>query len=231
MKQDTPLFVAVLMGAAATAIGMGIFLKMANDDRARLAGEIDRAHETAAQAVAEKERIAGEASDKIEEANAEILNAQRVLADIEKERRLLAEAVHLEKPAPSTVRNWRTVIASALGVSLSLPPSTEIDENDERLFTSVRTGRTNAPWLSIFPFDARDAAEREAVLTNPEELAYLVDGHLLSGIEGMRNDERTWLFRVWQSASTTHLISITDPGTLGSGDGIERFLGTIEFDL
>jgi hypothetical protein len=231
MKKDMPILLAVLLGAVATAIGMGFFLKMANDDRARLAAEIDQARDVAAQAVAEKEKIATDASEKVEEANNEILNAQRVLADIEKERRLLAEAIRLDKPATSAIRNWRTVIAGTLGVSLAIPPGTEILSNDDRLFTSIRTNRPNTPWLSITPFDARDASEQEAALTEADELAYLVDGHLLSGVEGMNDNERTWLFRVWQSASTTHLIRLTDPGVFGSGNGVERFLGTLEFDL
>lgn len=230
MKKDIPIFLAVLLGAIATAIGMGLFLKLANDDRARLAAEIDRARDIAQQAVSDKERIAAEASDKVDQANAEILNAQRVLADIEKERRLLAAAIRLDKPATRDIRYWRTVVAGTLGVSLALPPNTDVQTNNDRLFTSVRTNQSD-PWLHIAPFNPRMASEQEAVLTDREELAYLVDGHLLSGIEGMRDGERTWLFRVWQSASTTHMIRLTDPGVLGSGNGIERFLGTLEFDL
>jgi len=204
---------------------------MANDDRARLAGEIGRAHTLAEQAVHEKERIASEASDKVDQANAEIQNAQRVLADIEKERRLLAHAVRIETLGSRELRGWSAAIAETLGVSLFLPPGSVVSTNDATLFTAIPRGSSDAaPWLRVTPFDVRIAAEREATLSDTKELAYLVDGHLISGVEGKRGNERTWLFRVWQSASTTHFIQITDPGTLGDNAGVTRFLGTMTFE-
>ncbi len=229
MTDNRSLFLAVLLGALATAIGMGTFLHLANADRVRLGKEIQASQEAAAQALAEKERVAAEASGKIDQANAEIINAQRVLADLEKERKLLATAVRLDAPATWEIRNWKPALASSLEVSLSLPPGTAVDSDRDALFSAVRTNRDEDPWLKITPYDARVVAELEASLADASERAYLVDGHLVSGAVGMKDGVRIWSFRVWHSASSTHAIAFTDPGTFGSGNGAERFLSTMTF--
>lgn len=229
MTENRSLFLAVLLGAVMTAIGMGTFLHLANADRVRLANEIQTAQESAMKALAEKERVASEASGKIDQANAEILNAQRVLADLEKERKLLANAVRLDAPAARDIRGWKPTFASALEVSLALPPSTVVDADTSVLFSASRSGRNEDPWLRITPFDARIVAELEAGLQEVGERAYLIDERLVSGVTGLKDGVRVWSFRVWHSASSTHAISFTDPGTFGSGNGAERFLSTLTF--
>lgn len=229
MNETRSLFLAVLLGAIATAIGMGTFLHLANRDRVRLSQEIQAAQETAMQALVEKERVAAEASDKIDQANAEILNAQRVLADLEKERKLLASAVRLDPPATRDIRGWKSAVAGSLEVSLFLPPGTDVAANGDALFSAVRSGRNEDPWLRLTPFDARVVAELDASLTDAGERSYLIDGRLVSGMVGMKDGVRMWSFRVWHSASSTHAIAFTDPGTFGSGNGAERFLSTMRF--
>lgn len=228
MTDTRSLFLAVMLGALATAIGMGTFLHLANRDRVRLATEIQAAQETAMQALAEKERVAAEASGKIDQANSEIMNAQRVLADLEKERKLLASAVRLDPPALRDIRGWQSVVADRLQVSLSLPPRTTVHTNTPTLFSAVRSGQ-DTPWFTLTPFDARAVAELEASLTETGERAYLINGRLVSGVVGNKNGARVWSLRVWHSASSTHAMTFTDPGTFGSGNGVERFLSTMTF--
>lgn len=242
MKRVTSVLLAVLLGALATGAGMGVFLKLANDDRARLANDVSRAKAATERADREKQQIADEANKKVAAANAEVTKAQRILQAVVQERELMAKAKSLAKPPARELRGWQPVVSLQQGVRLNLPPGTAVEANDERSLTAVlRTAATgtavadgfleDARWFSITPYDERLETELISALATGTESAYVVNGRLLLGRTIRPNDSRRQMtvLRVEQAASSTHLIWIKDPGTLGWGNGIERLLGTLEF--
>jgi hypothetical protein len=238
MKRITSVLMAVLLGALATGIGMGIFLKLANDDRGRLATDVSNAKADADRAEREKQLIADDANLKVNEANAQISEAQRIIQGVQEERALMAKAKPLTKPAGRDVRGWQTVVSLSQGLSLSLPPKTEIETNDEVALTSVKVvpststaDLANSRWLSITPYDERLETELRGTLTTSTDVSYLVNGNLLIGRIGKQPEtqQNVAILHVQEAASSTHLIWMKDPGTLGTGNGIERLLGTMEF--
>jgi hypothetical protein len=237
MKRITSVLVAVLLGALATGIGMGIFLKLANDDRGRLATDVSNAKADADRAEREKLLIADDANRKVEEANAQVSEAQRIIQAVQEERALMAKAKPLIKPATRDVRGWQTVVSLPQGLSLSLPPKTEIETNDEIALTAVKilttstADITNSRWLSISPYDERLETELLFSLSTSTDVSYLVNGHLLVGRVGKlpETQQNVAILHMQEAASSTHLLWMKDPGTLGTGNGIERLLGTLEF--
>jgi hypothetical protein len=235
MKRAAPILLAILLGAAATALGMGIFLKLANDDRARLANDLNRAHAEAAAALSDKQKIADEANQKVSAANGEVTKAQNVMKALEEEQRLLADAKQLQKPPARDTRTWQTTVSLPLGISVLLPPKTEVEMNDAQGLTAVKPSASSSTipdlrWLSITPYNAETAAELSDSLATSTDVAYLIDGRLLTGKTGkLAGDGNVAIFQVRQAASSTHLIWIKDPGTFGTGNGFERFLATFEF--
>jgi hypothetical protein len=237
MKRITSVLMAVLLGALATGIGMGIFLKLANDDRGRLATDVSSAKAEADRAEREKQIIAEDANRKVAEANAQISEAQRIIQGVQEERALMANAKPITKPVARDVRGWQTVVSLPQGLSLSIPPKTEVETNDGIALTSVEVlasstqDFSNSRWLSITPYDARLESELLYALSTSTDASYLVNGHLLMGRIGKQPEtqEKVAIFHVIEAASSTHLLWIKDPGTLGTGNGIERLLGTMEF--
>ncbi len=72
--------------------------------------------------------------------------------------------------------------------------------------------------------------ELDASLATSTQRSYLINGRLVTGVTGvLANDGLIAIFQVHQAGSSTHLMWIKDPGTLGSGNGIERLLSTFEF--
>ncbi|MEN9557851.1 MAG: hypothetical protein RL141_220 [Candidatus Parcubacteria bacterium] len=233
MKRHAPLFGAVLLGAVATAIGMGIFLQLANNDRSRLSREINHAREAAAQALAEKERIASEANDKVEAANAEVEKAQRVLELLEEEQQLLTHATRLPKPTARELRGWTPVVSLPLAASLMIPPNTAIAVNDAFGLRAVTANghrsASGTTWLSLTPYSPEQESSFPSQTEETSRL-YVVDDHLLiGGIHTMIDGSTRAFFRIQQSASSTHLLELRDIGIPGNADGFERMLGTLEF--
>ena len=235
MKRAAPILLAILLGAAATALGMGIFLKLANDDRTKLSQQIAQAQSEAAQALKDKQQIADEANQKVSDANTEVAKAQDVMKALEEEQRLLAEAKQLQKPPTRETRAWQPAVSLPLGISILLPPKTEVETNDGQALTAIKSSTTSSTtndvrWLSITPYNASSEMELNDALATSTDISYLINGRLLTGKVGqLTGDGDVAVFRVRQAASSTHLIWIKDPGTLGTGNGIERLLGTLEF--
>jgi hypothetical protein len=239
MKRAAPVLLAILLGAVVTAIGMGVILKLANDDREHLGKQIEQARADAQQALADKERIANEANKKVEAANDEVEKAQDVLRALEDQQRLLADAKQLMKPASRDTRGWQSVVSLPLGVSLLIPSRNVIQTNDVRSITIgkqiatstfIGGGMPDVRWLSVTRYNEQDAIELDTSIATSTPRSYLVNGRLLTGFTGVvEGNGPIAVFQVHQAASTTHLIWIKDPGTLGSGNGIERLLSTFEF--
>lgn len=232
MKRATPVLLAILLGAAVTALAMGVFLKLANDDRARLAQEINRAREVAIQALADKERIAAEASEKVEAANDEVRKAQEVLERLEEEQRLLATATPLSKPPTRELRGWTAVTSLPLGVSFMIPSTMAVLQNNEEVLRAATKGdeiNGQRGWIDVVRAsdEVIGAAGRNGLPAT--ERAYLVDGFLLTVTDGTReNVEREK--NVWvQKAGVIRFAIRIGPDPLFGTNGIERLLSTMEF--
>ncbi len=235
MKRVSPVLLAIVLGALTTGIGMGIVLKMANNDRTRLSAQASQARSAMERAEREKQQIADEANKKVEEANSEVAKAQRILEAVREERELMAKAKPLSKPSSRELRGWQPVVSLWQGVGLSLPPNTDVESNDASSLTAVKKGLsdflTDARWLSVTPYNDRLESELTDALATSSAMSYLVNGRLVLGKSGTLagSRERVSVLRVQAAASSTHLIWIKDPGALGGVSGIERLLGTFEF--
>jgi hypothetical protein len=236
MKRTVPILLAILLGAVATAVGMGVFLKLANDDRAKLGAQIETARAEAEAALRDKEQIASDANQKVQNANDEVAKAQKILQALEEERQLLADAKQLLKPSVRETRGWQTAISLPLGVSLLMPQRTDVQTNNAVEFVAIRQGVSTSTgadprWFSLTPYQERMEAEGIQSMTTSTPTSYLVNGRLLIGHVGtLSNREPFALFRVQQAATSTHLLWVKEsPGFFGSGNGLERFLGALEF--
>jgi hypothetical protein len=236
MKRITSVLLAVLLGALATGIGVTPFFVLANKDRHRLATELEETQARTQQIEAEKEQVADNANKKVEEANAEIERAQQILEEVGEDQRLMVEAKRLSMPPRREIARWEPVISLYQEVKLSMPePSEVVSDNTQALTISKEQSDDghidDARWLAVTPYDTGTEAVLLNALATSTDIAYVVDDRLLKGRKGtLESGEEALIIRVRYSATSTHLIWIKDPGTLGREDGFERLLGTFEFN-
>lgn len=237
MKRATPLLLAILLGALAAGIGFGVFLKLANDDRNHLSQALDEARAQAEQTLKDKQALADDANQKVEEANAEVAKAEQVVASMKEEQRLMLTAKKLAKPPGTLLRNWSHTVSLYQGVGFSIPPKTEIESDSSSALTAVRSDggaslAADTRWLSVTPYEEKRESELLSSLATSTGFAYLIGGTLVTGREGVLagTNEIMTVLRVRSSGTSSHLIWIKDPGTFGSGNGLERFLATFEFN-
>ncbi len=235
MKRATPVLLAILLGAFVTALGMGIFLKLANDDRARLSAEINRARDEAAAALADKEKIAREANEKVEAANDEVRKAQEVLERLEEEQKLLATATPLSKPPTRELRGWTTVTSLPLGVSFLVPSTLTVLQNNESLVSIATKGDETSKtkgWMDIFSASnpsAGNDGQGSRTISKTIERSYIVDGVLLIGKDvTFAAGDREITFWVQKAGARTHWIHLRPDPAFGP-NGVERLLRTMEF--
>jgi hypothetical protein len=236
MKRITSVLLAVLLGAVAAGIGVAPFLVLANQDRHRLTTELEETQAHAQQVEAEKEQVAEDANKKVEEANAEIERAQQILGEVEEDQRLMADAERLSMPSGREIAKWESVISLYQEVKLSIPEPSEVVSDTSQALTIAKERSpdgqiADARWLAVTPYDAGTEAVLLNALATSTDVAYVVDDHLLKGKKGtLESGEEAMIIRVRYSATSTHLIWIKNPGTLGPDDGFERLLGTFEFN-
>jgi hypothetical protein len=234
MKRVTSVLIAVLLGAMATGVGIVPFLVLANQDRNRMASELEQAHKRAESAESEKNKIAKEANERVEEANAEVQRAEIVLQDIAEDQRLAAEAVRLSKPPPRDLYRWSSYISLYQEVNLFLPPDSSVSSDTKVSLTIVNEKKNNAfedaRWLAITPYDPELERDLFASFGTSAGVSYIAGDRLLTGKRGtLKDGSEAMVLKARHAATSTHLIWIKDPGTLGR-DGFERILGTMEFN-
>jgi hypothetical protein len=236
MKRITSVLIAVLLGAITTGIGVVPFLVLANHDRNRLTSELEETRSWAERAESEKERLAREANEKVEEANIEIQRAQMLLEQIEEDRRLTAEAKLLSRPSSRELPRWDSYVSLYQEVKFSIPPNSSVNADTKQSLTVTNEGAHaellgDARWLAITPYDPAREQELFGNVATSTGVSYLVDDYLLIGRRGsLKSGEDVMALTARHAATSTHIIWMKDPGTLGSGDGFERFLGTLEFN-
>lgn len=200
------------LGAVASAVGFGLVLQSARDERVALEGRISRLELTIAQHEDEKSRLADQANRQVEAATRELTQAREAVARMKKDQAALAEALPLTRPTGRNYALWVDAFSLPLGVSLRLPPGTRTYA-DERGLIAMRASQATSslPWLSISPYYADQAARLEATLQTPEAVSYLVAGNLVTGLRGQRTGQAsgfTYVLQVVspQSGDVTHLI-------------------------
>lgn len=175
----------ILIGAVAAGGGAAFFLYQTNTDRLALIAKAEEAHQIADEATRSGRTVTDEANRKLDAASEEISKAQTRIRALEDERAWFAKATTLTTSRTATT--WKEWIDFPLGITVKLPTTVTSTIMDETGF--------DAGWLVVKPYNNE---------TIPEEVAYLVKGHLLIGTK----TETAWMFRVQSSANITHMVYV-----------------------
>lgn len=236
MRRFTSVILSILLGALAVAIGMGIFLRKANDDRARLADVAAQAQQESQQAKETSQNAIKNANGKLEAANQEISKAQEALKAMQEERDLLMTAEPLVPSAPRAMRSWEQALDLQLGVSLKYPADSAIETNDHTALTlatapSDRQAGDDGRWLSITPHETRLENELLNAFSTSTPVSYVVDGHLLIGRHGrlMGKAGETFVLRAQYGGQPTQLIWARDPSGREDNTTLLNVFSTLSF--
>ncbi len=216
MKRISSVILSILVGALAVAVGMGIYLQKANQDRLRLEQVANEAQEKSKTALDQGQKAIQEANDKLKAANDEVIKAQEALKAIEDEREQLAKADALVEPVSKSLKGWQETVSLPQGLTMKYPPTSVVEYNDEKALTFATKPKlpdfgyatSDARWLSITPYDMRLENELTATVASSTPVAYSVKGRLLTGIKGINLEKNSDLFvlRVQSMGKITHLI-------------------------
>lgn len=252
MKKAWSILLSVLLGAVVVGLGTGYFLNLANKDRKNLANEAQCARADAIKAQEDREKSILETNQKLAQANQEIEKAQEALRLLELERRLLTSAKALPVPSPKLINGWSSVVSSSLSLSFKYPPESETASNDENginVVSKIENANntqqaSDGPWISVTPYNKQTAQLLTARLATSTPAAYLVNGHVITGVKGpLANTSVTDSVRtaavlsVLYNGSGTHLIWIKNPPKDKAGSArkgvptitIEDVLATFDF--
>lgn len=237
MKRLLPILASILLGALAVALGMGLYLKKANDDRERLA-TIARQAQDEVSRIKEEGRLAVEqANKKVAHADAEITKAKSQLQKAEEERQLLATAEPLLLSNAKTIKGWKDAINLPLGISIKYPSGTEIETNDSESLTlslqnpSPSSSAGDSRWLSITPYDERLEQELTMRSSSSTPVSYSIRGRLLMGFRGSIPGQAgsITVLRVRSGGETSHLIWAKEPFSAPNKGSLRDILSTIDF--
>ncbi len=234
MKRFAAIFLSILLGASAVAIGMGIFLYKANTDRKQLAEIAAAANEQAKQATAERERAVHEANGELDTAKNEIAKAKATVAALKEEREALSRATLLEPPSSKTLRGWTHAVNLPLKISLSLPPKNEIKENTEIRFLGTFDLRSLTPSSSAILIIPYSEAQEQALLQgiqNGAAISYAIHGRLFQGIRGENIDTpgtTGTVLAIQLYNQKTHLVRISDPKGNQGTETVRTILSSID---
>ncbi len=200
------------LGALAAAVGFGLVLQRAREERVALEDRISRLELSVAHHEDEKARLADQANRQVEAATKELTQAREAVARMKRDQAALAEALPLTRPTGRNYALWVEAFSLPLGISLRLPPGTRTYA-DERGLIAMRANQATSslPWLSISPYYAEQASRLESSLRSPEAVSYLVAGNLVTGLRGQRDGQtggHTYVLQVVspQTGDVTHLI-------------------------
>lgn len=236
MRRFTSVLLSILLGGLAVGIGMGVFLKMANDDRERLATIATQAQQASKDAQMAREMAVKEANQKLENANAEISKAEQAMTALQQERDLIAEA-HVLAPANArTVRGWKEAVGLDVNASCKFPPGNTVEANDGTglVISQAPLGTDTASdtrWLAILPYDAQRETELQNTFVTSTPVSYLVGGRLLIGKLGEMDDPQDPVFvlRVQKEGVPTHLIWLKAPATDAGNTIAMNVLASLSF--
>lgn len=233
MKRSIAVLFWILIGAVASAAGVGYFFHQANADRQRLVNEAQTAKDLLAQTKAASEKLAAEANKKLADASKEVADAQDALKIAQEQNALRDKAVPLTKPDARSMRGWPEVVNLPLGISLRLPTTLQATSTESVLASYVRP-RTAAEaaeqWLSVTSYDKAHETDLKKSLKDTETLVYQVQNRLLVGMRGKLADLPGFVYvlRVGDAATSTHLIWARTNATVTDQKALE-VLATLSF--
>ncbi|MFA4954794.1 MAG: hypothetical protein WC641_05780 [Patescibacteria group bacterium] len=232
MRRNASILLSILIGALVVGLGMGFFLKKANDDRTKLAGQAEEAKKTSEQIQATSLKAVAEARGKLDQANAEVEKARTTLQKIEAERKLMAAA---EVLTPSkNLKGWQEAISLAMGVSLKFPPRTEIEQNLAGALTVIYSSASSSTvpvrWFSLTPYEQRLENELISTLYSTSTAVFLVKGHVLYGVRGYATGSReeTYVLRILKNGEPANLVWLRGSGKAGQTQPLQ-VLSTLDF--
>jgi len=232
MRRNASVLLSILIGALVVGLGMGFFLKKANDDRTKLSAQAEEAKKTSEQIQATSLKAVAEARGKLDLANAEVEKARTTLQKVEAERKLMAAA---EVLTPSkNLKGWQEAISLSMGVSLKFPPRTEIEQNLVDALTVVypSASSSTAPvrWFSLTPYEQRLENELISTLYSTSTADFLVKGHVLYGVRGYATGSReeTYVLRILKNGEPANLVWLRGSGKAGQIQPLQ-VLSTLDF--
>ncbi len=204
MQRLQTVLISILCGALAVGIGMGVFLKKANDDRTRLEQTANQAIEQSKTATSDREKAVAEANKRIEEANNQLSQNQALMKALTDERDAIASAIALSAPAPKSIRGWKDQLVMDQGISMKLPTSYTIFDSSSSTFSAgVSSSTPNLIVRTIDqPFDSLTATSTS--------ISFVVDGHLLTGNFITSETGTTYRLIAQKNGVKTHQIQVFD---------------------
>ncbi|MFA6429916.1 MAG: hypothetical protein WCV84_05485 [Patescibacteria group bacterium] len=176
----------ILLGAIASGVSFGYYLRVANADREALQLRVQTLELQMQQAKVDGERVADEANRKVDDAVKEVTKAQALVTSCEEQRAQIVSALPLAKPDGRTLKTWKETISMALGVSLHVPPGTTVthDATQINASTPARGQKSSPNWLTITAFNPSREAELTQALENKAAVTYSINGVLAVGVKG-----------------------------------------------
>lgn len=211
MRRSIAVLFWILVGALASAGGVGYFFHQANVDRQRLTDEAQSSKDLLEKTKTASQQLADEANKKLADASQEVAKAQQALKTMQEERALQAKAVPLAKPDARTLRGWPETVNLPLGISLRLPSTMQSTSTDGVLAAYLRprfSYETVQQWLSISAYDKTHESDLEQSLKETQSVIYQVQNRFLIGVKGKLSDlpGMVYVLRVGNNATSTHLI-------------------------
>lgn len=221
------------------AIGMGFFLKKANDDRERLARLAVLAEENTKNAILAQENAVKQANQKLDAANSEVSKAQSIIKALQEERDLLGNAVILQVPSNNAIKDWKEAVNLPLTVSIKYPGTDNLKVNDKNALTisknqndkSGLTFTADSRWLSITPYEEKLETELLGTFVSSTPMSYNVKGRLLVGRRGTtaNSNDNVSMFHVRLNGQKTYLIWTREIDKTHNLTLIQKALATLTF--
>lgn len=234
MRRFSTIILSILLGAVAVAVGMGMFLHLANTDRTRLAGIAIKAQQDSKTALNAREAAVNEANTKLANAENEVQKTQTKLQALQDERDLMVSAQVLTLPTPKELRTWKEIIKLPLGVSVKMPPQNEADlgQNEDQAKSLSLYTMTQYRWFSIVPYDEQaELFALQPFASSSTAVDFLVNGHVIVGKKGQDSmtHAETIVAHIQSNGVKEYLITAhTIPGQI-SFQTILSTLATLNF--
>jgi len=212
----------IFIGALATGLGTGFFLYRSNADRAALMESKAQAELQAEQLLTSSQELAEEANQKLEVASDEVAQTRERVQRLEEERDMIKAAIPLTKS--SKIQYWKELISLPLGITLRVPNSGDVLQNDESAFV-IGSKRTKAPWVNVTPYSQVAEMKLKEQLTDPTDVFFLVSGQLLAGVKGkvVDTNEQGYALRLQSSGTSTLLIWAKESSGFKASDIMDVF--------
>lgn len=212
MRRSFGILFWILLGALASAIGIGVVLHASNTDRKQLTRELEVAKSQVATLQAQQSSLTQESNQRVADAAQQVADLQRQLQALSALQSQFKTATRLTLPAPAQIRRWSEFASVAMGVSLRVPPGMQTQSSDDGLFVSTRRIVKGVPieeqWFAFAPYRQEREQDIRSRLTNVTNVSYALGTRLLTGVRGTLLDgtQTLYLLSAQENASTTYLL-------------------------